>query len=103
MREAADNGIEDAGPEATIDNVALLLTARERQVAEKLAFGFTNREIAGQVGISIKTVDTHRGHVLKKLGLKNNAQLVHLAISRGWISLIDFSELEAKALKQAAI
>lgn len=102
----SDNGIEDSGAEGTIDDVALMLTAREREVATMLAQGFTNREIAEQVGISIKTVDTHRGHVLKKLRLKNNAILTHLAISRGWVSVLDFSELENAAtnaaIKQAA-
>lgn len=98
----SDNGIEDSGAEATIDNVALMLTAREREVAEKLAVGLTNRQIASALEISIKTVDTHRGHVLKKLGLKNNAELVHPAISLGWVGVLDFGELMQKALKQAA-
>jgi DNA-binding NarL/FixJ family response regulator len=49
---------------------ASALTAREQQVMEMLARGLTNREIAEHLEISIKTVDTHRGHVLKKLGPK---------------------------------
>ncbi len=61
------------------------LTGRERDVAIRLMLGDTNREIADVLGISIKTVDTHRGHVLKKLGLKNNAKLALYAVKRGYV------------------
>ena len=61
------------------------LTEREREVALLLAAGATNREIADQMEISIKTVDTHRGHVLKKLGLRNNVALARHAIRSGYM------------------
>jgi DNA-binding CsgD family transcriptional regulator len=54
---------------------------------EMLARGMTNREIARDFDISIKTVDTHRGHVLKKLGLRNNAELARLAVKHGYVAL----------------
>jgi len=66
---------------------AHLLSAREREVMEYLARGYTNREIAAKLEISIKTVDTHRGHVLKKLGLRNNSDLTRFAIQHGYVSL----------------
>lgn len=59
------------------------LTHRETQVAEALARGATNREIAERFGISVRTVDTHRSHVLKKLSLRNNAELSRFASLRG--------------------
>lgn len=62
---------------------ASALTAREQQVMEMLARGMTNREIAEHLTISIKTVDTHRGHVLKKLALRNNAELTRFAVKHG--------------------
>jgi two-component system, NarL family, invasion response regulator UvrY len=65
---------------------ASALTKRELQVMEMLARGMTNREIAEQLGISGKTVDTHRGHVLKKLGIRNNSQLTSFAVKHGYIS-----------------
>ncbi len=66
---------------------ASALTAREQQVMEMLARGMTNREIAEQLEISIKTVDTHRGHVLKKLGLRNNSELTRFAVKHGYTAL----------------
>ena len=62
------------------------LTAREFQVMEMLARGMTNREIAEHLDISIKTVDTHRGHVLKKLGLRNNSDLTRFAVKHGYVT-----------------
>jgi two-component system, NarL family, invasion response regulator UvrY len=66
---------------------ASALTAREQQVMEMLARGMTNREIADHLQISIKTVDTHRGHVLKKLGLRNNSELTRFAVKHGYVAL----------------
>ncbi len=66
---------------------ASALTARELQVMEMLSRGMTNREIAEHLEISIKTVDTHRGHVLKKLGLRNNSELTRFAVKHGYVAL----------------
>lgn len=63
------------------------LTVRETQVMEMLARGMTNREIAHDLDISIRTVDTHRGHVLKKLALRNNAELARYAVKHGYVAL----------------
>ncbi len=57
-----------------------LLSARELQVLRRLAMGHTNREIAQAYNISIKTVDTYRLRLLKKLELRNNAELSRFAI-----------------------
>jgi two-component system, NarL family, invasion response regulator UvrY len=56
------------------------LSMRELQVLRRLAMGQTNREIARSYHISIKTVDTYRSRLLKKLNLRNNAELTHFAI-----------------------
>ena len=61
------------------------LTNRELEVATALAYGLTNREIADTCRISIKTVDTHRGHVLKKLKLKNNVALARFMLQHGLV------------------
>jgi two-component system invasion response regulator UvrY len=56
------------------------LSMRELQVLRRLALGHTNREIAESYHISIKTVDTYRSRLLKKLDLRNNAELSRFAI-----------------------
>ncbi|MGB3095389.1 MAG: response regulator transcription factor [Candidatus Deferrimicrobiaceae bacterium] len=56
------------------------LSNREIQILSRLALGHTNREIAEDYNISIKTVDTYRGRLLKKLNLRNNAELTRFAI-----------------------
>ncbi len=56
------------------------LSTRELQVLRRLAMGHTNREIADAYCISIKTVDTYRYRLLKKLNLRNNAELSRFAI-----------------------
>lgn len=61
------------------------LSTRELQVLRRLALGHTNREIAEAYNISIKTVDTYRFRLLKKLDLRNNADLSRFAIQNGLI------------------
>lgn len=61
------------------------LTERERDVALRLAVGDTCRDIAKSLDISIKTVDTHRGHILKKLACRHNVDLARLAIKLGYV------------------
>ena len=56
------------------------LSTRELQVLRRLALGHTNREIAAAYNISVKTVDTYRLRLLKKLNLRNNAELSRFAI-----------------------
>jgi two-component system, NarL family, invasion response regulator UvrY len=56
------------------------LSMRELQVLRRLAMGHTNREIAQAYSLSIKTVDTYRARLLKKLDLRNNAELIRFAI-----------------------
>jgi two-component system response regulator NreC len=62
------------------------LTNRELEIAYALARGLTCREIAEAIHISVKTVDTHRGHLLKKLGAKNNVVLARLMIRDGLVT-----------------
>ncbi|HYU33712.1 MAG TPA: response regulator transcription factor [Thermoanaerobaculia bacterium] len=62
------------------------LSDREFQVARFLASGYTNQEIAERLCISIKTVDTHRANILRKLGLRNNSDITRFAICQRLIS-----------------
>ncbi|MBC8441163.1 MAG: response regulator transcription factor [Deltaproteobacteria bacterium] len=63
------------------------LSMRELQVLRKLAMGSTNREIAISYNISVKTVDTYRARILKKLNIRNNAELSRYAIQNKLVEL----------------
>ena len=57
-----------------------LLTPREQQVCTLLAYGYTNREVAGLLDISERTVETHRANLIAKLGIRTRAKLVQFAM-----------------------
>jgi two-component system response regulator NreC len=59
------------------------LTARERQVLRLAAEGHSNAEIAAQLFISRRTVETHRAHAMKKLGLRSQVDLALYAVRQG--------------------
>jgi DNA-binding NarL/FixJ family response regulator len=59
------------------------LSEREREVLRLLALGHANHEIAKQLFISVRTVETHRAHILQKLRLSTRADLVRYAIEQG--------------------
>ncbi|HTH57540.1 MAG TPA: response regulator transcription factor [Cyclobacteriaceae bacterium] len=63
------------------------LTEREVQVLSLIASGKSTKEVAEELFISAKTVDTHKGHILDKLGLKNTAELTKYAIKNGLIAM----------------
>ena len=63
------------------------LTPREREVLTYIAEGYTNREIAETLVISIKTVDRHRENIMHKLNLHNRVELVKYAIEKGLITV----------------
>jgi DNA-binding NarL/FixJ family response regulator len=56
------------------------LTAREREIVQLLAEGRNNKEVAGVLGISVRTAETHRASILRKLSLDSLASLVRYAI-----------------------
>jgi DNA-binding NarL/FixJ family response regulator len=61
------------------------LTSREREVLQLSAEGHTNSEIAARLGISTRTAETHRSHIMHKLGLHTQSDLIRYAIRRGII------------------
>ena len=62
-----------------------VLSPRERQVLQLVAEGKTTKEIAGVLGVSIKTADSHRTRIMRKLDIHDTAGLVRFAIRRGLI------------------
>lgn len=63
------------------------LSAREVDVLRLIALGHTNAEIAEQLFLSVRTVETHRAHIQQKLSLSSRAELVRYAMERGLMSL----------------
>jgi two-component system nitrate/nitrite response regulator NarL len=63
------------------------LTKREKEVLVLVASGKSNKEIATELNMSTRTVETHREKVMKKLNMHTVAELTQHAISKGWVSL----------------
>lgn len=84
LEEALDFEVKEAaswpslGPES--------LSAREKEVLRLVALGYTNSQIAEQLYISMKTVETYRARVKEKLGLKSRAALVRYALREGLLA-----------------
>jgi len=73
-RKAA--GGQEGGPESP-------LSPREREVLDLVAQGYTNQQIAERLGLSVRTVETHRSRLVEKLGLRSRADLVRYALDSG--------------------
>ncbi len=63
------------------------LSDRELEVLRLIALGHTNNEIAEQLYLSVRTVESHRAHIQQKLGLSTRSELVRYAIERGLIEV----------------
>jgi two-component system response regulator NreC len=61
------------------------LTDREREVLKLIALGHTNSEVAAQLYLSVRTVESHRAHIQQKLQLQTRAELVRYALDNGLI------------------
>jgi DNA-binding NarL/FixJ family response regulator len=84
---SSDRPLDTPQAEAGADPDLALLTARERDVLALMVRGRRTKEIAADLGISSKTVETYRGRVMLKLGVDNLAGLVKLAIRAGITSV----------------
>lgn len=60
-----------------------ILSPREREVLRLLALGYTNHQIADELVVSVKTVETHRAHIMNKLKVGSRAALVQYALAAG--------------------
>lgn len=61
------------------------LSEREAEVLRLVAWGYTNKEIASYLTISVKTVETHKGNILEKLDLRSRVEMVRYALRQGWL------------------
>lgn len=81
LSEAMRGDLHREQQQANLD----LLTAREREVLAGITRGLTNKEVAGKLGISHRTVETHRESLMKKLGIRTVAGLTKFALETGLI------------------
>lgn len=82
---AALRGGADAADSSGATSTPSDLTAREREVLVRVARGRTNKETAAELGISVRTVETHRDNLMKKLKIHTVAGLTKFALEQGLI------------------
>jgi DNA-binding NarL/FixJ family response regulator len=63
------------------------LSHREREVLMGIAEGFSNKEIADRLGVGVRTVESHREHLMGKLNIHSVAGLTKFAVAKGLVSL----------------
>lgn len=83
IRDAVEKGRQranDAAEQSGIQARFRMLSARQRQVMELAASGLSNKEIGAQLKISPKTVENHRAWVMERIGARNIAELVRIAM-----------------------
>jgi len=61
------------------------ISEREAEVLRLVAWGYTNKEVAGYLRISVKTVETHKANLMQKLDLKSRVEVVRYALRQGWL------------------
>jgi DNA-binding NarL/FixJ family response regulator len=66
-------------------SAARSLTYREQQVVTMVVQGYTNKETSASLGITVKTVESHKAKIMQKLGINSRAELVRFAILQGWL------------------
>jgi two-component system response regulator NreC len=75
-------GVRPEGPE----RIPRRASERERMVLRRMAVGYSNKEIAFDLGISVKTVEAHKANAMRKLGLRGRIDVVRYAVLQGWLS-----------------
>ena len=73
------------GGGTTEDGPPPALSEREEEVLVRMARGYSNKEIAAQLEISVKTVETYKARLMEKLGLRSRVDIVRYASRRGWL------------------
>jgi DNA-binding NarL/FixJ family response regulator len=73
-------------PNSAEEKSGLELSERETEVLKRLALGYSNKEIASELDISVKSVETYKTRGAEKLGLKTRAEIVRYAAAQGWLA-----------------
>jgi DNA-binding NarL/FixJ family response regulator len=69
-----------------VPGTGISLSDRETEVLRLIAAGYSNKEIAAQLDLSVKTVEVHKANAIRKLGLKGRIDIVKYAVLQGWLS-----------------
>jgi DNA-binding NarL/FixJ family response regulator len=80
-RTVMDDFVRPAGVAAEVDQ----LSEREAEVVRLIALGYSNKEIAARLKLSVKTVETYKSRSMEKLGIRGRVDLVQYAARRGWL------------------
>jgi DNA-binding NarL/FixJ family response regulator len=68
-----------------VNKPAATLSERESEVLRLIAAGYSNKEIAGRLSLSVKTVEAHKANAMRKLGLRGRIDIVKYAVLQGWL------------------
>lgn len=88
-------------PSAGDDERDVGLSERERDVVRFIALGYSNKEIAARLKVSVKTVETYKSRAMEKLQIRSRVELVRYAIKCGWLADTDGSSGAAAPLRVA--
>jgi DNA-binding CsgD family transcriptional regulator len=72
------------------------LSAREEEVLRQLAWGATHQEVADNLQLSVKTIETHKANAARKLRLRSRQELVRYAVLEGWLSVEPITAIEKR-------
>jgi len=61
------------------------LSERETEVLRLIAWGYSNKEIATRLNLSVKTIESHKANAMKKLGMSSRIDIVRYAVVQGWM------------------
>jgi len=86
-KKVIEEYIKNASNMSETEDRTETLSGREREVVQLIAEGLSNQQLAELLHVSVKTVETHRARIMKKLDIHNTAGLTKYAVRRGWVSL----------------
>ena len=85
MTSRIADGLLAGNAEVASEPRATTLTERESEVLRLIAIGHSNKEIATQLKISVKTVEVHKANAMRKLGLTGRVDIIRYGVLQGWL------------------
>jgi DNA-binding NarL/FixJ family response regulator len=73
------------------------LSPRETTVLHFIVWGYTNKEIAHRLGLSVKTIEAHKHNGMSKLGVGHRSDVVRYGVENGWLALHEAPELQGRS------